>query len=85
MPRRVLFVAVFLLPVLAALALLAAVAGRRTLTGVAAVLSGIVALTGAAVMLNLHGKHQAGPWLACPLALLALMSGARLIIGRNPS
>jgi hypothetical protein len=65
--RRVLFVAVFLLPFLAASALLAAVAG----------------IAGATVVLRLHGTPPPGPWVAWLLALLALASGSRLIFWRE--
>jgi len=81
--RRVLFVAVFLLPVLAACTLLAATTGRSRLCGVVAVLSAVVAIAGASVVLRLQGTHPAGPWLACPLALLALVSGVYLIARRS--
>jgi hypothetical protein len=81
--RRILFVAVFLLPVLAAGTLLAATAGRSRWCGLAAVLSSFVAFAGATVVLRLGGTHPVGPWLACPLALLALVSGASLIARRS--
>jgi hypothetical protein len=81
--RRVLFVAVFLLPFLAASALLAAVAGRRRVCGGCAVASSIVGIAGATVVLRLHGTPPPGPWVAWLLALLALASGSRLIFWRE--
>jgi hypothetical protein len=81
--RRILFVAVFLLPLLAASTLLAAVAGRRRLCGWCALGSSMVGMASATVVLRLNGPQLPGPWVAWPVALLALASGGRLIWWRR--
>jgi len=81
--RRLLFVAVFLLPVLAGLTLLAAVAPRPRSCGACAVGSSIVGIAGATVVLRLGGDHLVGPWVAGALALVALLGGGRLMFWRS--
>ena len=84
-PRRVLFVFVFLLPLLAALTFAAAVAGWRRATGVLACAAGGVGLASAFVVFRTLRFGQPGPIVASVTALGALVLGARLIVGRNPA
>lgn len=81
--RRVLFVAVFLLPVLAATAFLAAAAGRRRITGVVTTTVGGVGLASAAVVLRVSGGRQVGPVVTAMAAVVAAGCGLSLILGRQ--
>ena len=82
-PRRLLFVAVYLLPLIVGLAVLAAIAARPRAAGLASGIAGLVGLVAAIVLLRLRGSHQTGPQLACVVASLAIVSGARLVMSRS--
>jgi hypothetical protein len=79
-PRRVLLVAVFLLPLLAALALLAMTLDRRRVAGGFTAFAGIVGLTSAAVDLNLSGSRLVGPAVTIAAGLVAVGCGAHLVL-----
>ena len=77
-PRRGLLTALFLLPMAAALVLLA-VAGRWwRCAGVASSLTGAVGLASASVAVRVTDQVHAGPLLAGAASALALVAGARL-------
>src|SRR4051794_32795422 len=78
-PRRVLLVAVFLVPLLAALALLAAALDRPRLTGLFTSLAGLVGLTSAVVDLNLSGSRLVGPAVTVAAGVVAAGCGAYLV------
>ena len=78
-PRRVLLVAVFLVPLLAALTLLAATLDKRRVTGLFTSFAGVVGLTSAAVDLNLSGSRLVGPAVTLAAGLVAMGCGARLV------
>jgi hypothetical protein len=82
--RRVLFVGVFLLPVLAAATFLAVAAARPRVAGVSASAVGVIGLASAAVVLRVSGGHQIGPVMAAMAALIAVGCGVSLILGRGP-
>jgi hypothetical protein len=82
-PRRVLFVAVFLLPLLAASTFLAAAIGSRRSTGLLACATGIVGPASAAVVLRLSGGQQVGPVVALAAAVAAVGCGAHLVLRRS--
>jgi len=82
-PRRVLFVGVYLVPLAAAVAVLAAVDHRRRTAGAASGIAGFVGLVAAIVLLRLRGSHQLGPEVACVVSPLAIVSGARLVMARS--
>lgn len=82
-PRRILFVSVYLLPLLAALALLAAIDRRTRIVGGLCVLAGVVGIVGAIVLLRTPGMHQTGPKLACVAAPVAIAIGVRVALIRS--
>jgi len=82
-PRRVLFVAVYLLPLVAALTLLAAIDHRRRVVGVLCTIAGIIGLVGALVLLRTPGMHQTGPKVACVVAPVAVAIGVRVSLIRS--
>lgn len=84
-PRRALFVAVFLLPLLAASAFLAAVAGRRRMAGICACAAGGVGLASGAVVVRLSGGRQPGPVVAIVAAVAAVGCGSHLVLSRKAS
>ena len=84
-PRRVLFVLVFLLPLLAALTFAAAVAGWWRASGALACATGAVGLASAFVVFRTIRFGQPGPLVATVAAIAALVLGARLALGRNPA
>jgi hypothetical protein len=81
--RRVLFVAVFVLPLLVSVALLTALDGRRRFTGVATAAAGMVSLVGASVVLSFGGNAAVGVEVGLVLGLLALVCGGRLTVRRS--
>jgi hypothetical protein len=84
-PRRALFTAVFLLPLLAAAVFLAAVAGNRRLVGASSCVAGIVGLASGAVVVRLSGGRQVGPVVAIAAAVTAVGCGLHLAITRKAS
>jgi hypothetical protein len=82
--RRILFVGVFLLPLLAAATFLAVAAGRRRLAGVGASAVGGIGLASAVVVLRFSGGRQVGPVVTATVALIAAGCGLSLILGRGP-
>lgn len=74
--RRGLLIAVDLVPLLAALTVLAAVERRRRLTGALAMATGFVALGASAVVLRVAGLRQPGPKLCAVVSSVAIVSGA---------
>ena len=83
--RQVLFVGVFLLPLLAAASFLAVVAGGRRVAGVCACAAGVIGLSSALVVLRLSGGRQAGPVVAIAAAVVAVGCGVRLVLSREAS
>jgi hypothetical protein len=81
--RRFLFVAVFLLPVLAAMSFLAAAAGRWRVAGVMTSTVGGVGLASAAVVLSVSGGRQIGPVVTAMAAVVAAGCGLSLVLGRH--
>lgn len=81
--RQALFVCVALLPLLAALVLAAAVLRRSRLTGLFACVVGLVGLASVAVVVGATDTSEPGPPLAALAAVLALASGARLLVRRS--
>ena len=81
--RRVLFVGVFLLPVLAAATFLAIAAGRRRIAGVGASAVGGIGLASAVVVLRVSGGRQVGPVVTAMAALIAAGCGLSLILRRG--
>jgi hypothetical protein len=84
-PRRALFVGVFLLPLLAALAFGAAVAGRRQWTGALVVAAGVVGLGSAFVVFRALRFGESGPVFAVVAGLAAVVCGCRLLLGKEGS
>jgi hypothetical protein len=84
-PRRALFTAVLLLPVLAAVGFLAAVAGNRRLVGLSSCVSGTVGLASGAVVARLSGGRQVGPVVAIVAAVIAAACGLHLVLNRKAS
>jgi hypothetical protein len=84
-PRQALFVGVFLLPLLAACAFLAAVAGARRIAGLCACGAGVVGLTSALVVLRQSGGRQVGPVVAIVAAVTAVGCGVHLVLSREAS
>ena len=78
-PRRALLVAVFLLPLLGALAMFAASVRRVRVTGAFTSLAGVVGLTSAAVDLNLSGCRLVGPATTIAAGVVAIGCGAHLL------
>jgi hypothetical protein len=81
--RRVLFVAVYVMPLLVSVALLAALDRRRRTTGIAVLAAGMVSLVGAAVVLSFGGNAPVGVDVGFALGLLAVVCGGRLIRRRS--
>ena len=81
--RRLLFVCLAVLPLLAALALAAAVAGRARLVGVMASLAGAVGLASVAVAARATDITDPGPPVAALAALVAVSCGASLVLRRS--
>jgi hypothetical protein len=82
-PRRLLFVAVFLLPLLAASTFLAAALGSRRVTGLLACVTGTVGLASVAVVLRLSGGQQVGPVVALAASVTAVGCGLHLVLRRS--
>jgi hypothetical protein len=76
---RVLFVAVFLLPLLAALTLAAAAAGWHRAMGVAVGSAGVLGLAATMVALNAIGLGQPGPVVTGLAGAAAVGCGARTV------
>ena len=81
--RQVLFVCVFLLPVLAAVTFLAVASGKALIAGVGASAVGGIGLASAVVVLRLSGGRQVGPLVTGMAALVAAGCGLSLILGRG--
>jgi hypothetical protein len=81
--RRVLFVAVYVMPLLVSVALLAALDRRRRTTGVATAAAGMVSIVGACVVLSFGGNAPVGVDVGLVLGLLAVVCGGRLTLRRS--
>lgn len=81
--RRLLFTAVFLLPLLAGLALLASAAGWGPISGLCTFASGAVGLASSVVAVRVTDQWLLGPTVAGTASLLALLAGARLASERK--
>lgn len=78
---RVLLIGVFLLPLLTALALAAAVAGWHRTTGLAAWAVGALGLAASMVALHAIGVSQPGPLMSGAAGVAALGCGTRTVRG----
>src|SRR5438270_13521662 len=74
-PRRVLLVAVYLVPLLVALAVLALVERHRRAAGAAVAAAGGIALIAAIVVLHVAGFRQPGPKLCLAVAPVSVLGG----------
>ena len=77
--QQALLVTAFLLPLLAAVAFLAAVAGRSRWVGAASCASAAVGLASAGVVLRLSGGRQVGPGVTVLTAIAAGWCGLQLL------
>jgi hypothetical protein len=82
-PRRVLFVGVFLLPLLAASTFLAVAVKRERAAGACACFAGVVGLSSAAVVLRVSGGDQVGTVVALVAAVTAVGCGLHLVSRRS--
>lgn len=76
--RRLLFTAIFLLPLLAGLVLLSTAAGWGALSGLCTFAAGAVGLASSVVAVRATEQWLLGPTVAGTASLLALVAGARL-------
>lgn len=81
--RRLLFTALFLVPLLAGLALLAAAAGRDRSAGVCTFAAGAVGLASSIVAVRVTDQWLVGPTVSGTAASLALVAGLRLASERK--
>lgn len=81
--RRLLFTALFLLPLLAGLVLLSASAGWGAVTSVCTTAIGIIGLASSAVAVRASDQWLAGPIVTGTASLLAVVVGARLASTRE--
>jgi hypothetical protein len=81
--RRLLFVAVFLLPLLAGLVLLCAIGGWGALTALCASAIGIIGLASSVVAVRVADQWLAGPTVTGTASSLAVLVGARLASERK--
>lgn len=82
-PRRLLFVCLAALPLFAALALAAAVAGRPRLVGVLSCIVGAVGLASVAVAARTSDASEVGPPVAAVAAVVAVSCGTSLVLRRS--
>jgi hypothetical protein len=82
-PRRALFVGVFLLPLLAALAFGAAVAGRHRWVASLVAVAGVVGLGSALVVFRALRFGESGPVFAMVAGSVAVACGCRLLLGKD--
>lgn len=82
--QRLLLVGAFLLPMVAAVAFLAAVAGRPRWTGGVACVAAAVGLASSLVVVRLSGGRQVGPAAAIAAALVAAASGIHVLGRKSP-
>jgi len=83
--RRALFTALFLLPLLAASAFLAIVAGNRRIAGGCACVAGLVGLASGAVVVRVTGGRQVGTVTAMVAGIVAVGCGVHLVLSRKAS
>jgi hypothetical protein len=77
--RRVLLVAVLLLPLVGGLAFLAATLGRLRVSGVCTAVAGTIGLTSTAVASRLAGSRLIGPAVTAAAGIVAVGCGVRLV------
>jgi hypothetical protein len=82
-PRRVLFVCLAVLPMVAALGLAAAVARRPRLVGAMSCIAGGVGLASVAVAVWATDVSEPGPPVAAVAAVVAVACGASLVLRRS--